>query len=146
MRENCELHPNFAEFFEASSFDQATTLRACRVRAANSCGSGSLIGHYRGGSLVITNAHVVGSRVGSCATCQWEFGTKTGRIIMAGYSSRITADWAILLIEGWQDISPVLGTRKRPTSADQFATTGSPSCVWPLRQPSKAHVSRYTAS
>lgn len=129
----CEWNPIWDDHFQVNGFDPGITTRACRVRSGNSCGSGSLVGHYRGGSLVITNAHVVGSRIGSSARCQWEFGEREGRIIMAGYSSRVTADWAILWIEGFNSVSPVLATRKRPTSADRFATTGSPSCVWPLR-------------
>jgi hypothetical protein len=137
--ETCELDPISAEWFQTSAAGPASQ-NACRVRSGNSCGSGTLVGHYQGGSLVLTNAHVVGSRVGTSATCQFNISggdiTKNARIIMAAYSERVTADWAIVLIENWQPLRPVFCTRQRPTSQDRFYTTGSPRCVWPLRHQS----------
>lgn len=137
-----ELTPAQAEWYEVNS--GPSSRNACRVRAGNSCGSGSLVGQYQNGSLVLTNAHVVGSKVGTNATCQFAFGgtevTRTGRIIMAGYSTRVTADWAILLIPDWQPVSPVWCSRIRPTGEDRFYTSGSPQCVWPLRHQSQLRL------
>jgi len=136
MSPSCEWNPAFDDWFEEVASGPSSR-NACRVRAGNSCGSGSLVGHHQNGSLVLTNAHVVGSRVGTNATCQFNFGgadvTKTGRIIMAAYSTRVTADWAILLIPDWQPVAPVFCSRVRPTGTERFHTSGSPSCVWPLR-------------
>lgn len=136
--ESCELSPNLIEWFEEVS-SRPSSLNACRVRAGNSCGSGSFVGVHQGGALILSNAHVKGTRIGSESTFQFDPQVSKnilrGQIIMAAYSSRVTADWAISLIPGWvPNIKPAFCTRQRPTG--QFYTTGSPSCVWPLRHQS----------
>jgi hypothetical protein len=135
--EVCEWNPIWDEYFETVS-NSMVSLNACRVRANNSCGSGSFIGLHQDGALVMSNAHVTGSRVGSTSTFQFDptvsGSTQSGRIIMAAYSTKVTADWSISLIPGWKPrIKPAYLSRTRPTSQERFRTTGSPACVWPLR-------------
>lgn len=134
--EVCEWNPAHDQWFKEAAAGPSSK-NACQVRAGNSCGSGSLIGWDKGGSLVLTNAHVVGSKIGTAARCRFNFGDgdieREGRIIMAAYSTRITADWAVLFIPDWQPVRPVWGSRRRPTSSERFHTSGAPKCVWPLR-------------
>jgi hypothetical protein len=136
MMNECKWNPAWDEHFEVN-VPGPSSRNACQVRAGNSCGSGSLIGWQDGGSLVLTNAHVVGSKIGTNAICRFNFGngdvSKVGKIIMAAYSSKVTADWAILFLDGFQPIKPVWGTRQRPTNQQRFYTSGAPSCVWPLK-------------
>lgn len=118
-----------------TSNEKQSERAACRVTVSGSCGSGSVVGHYRGGSLIMTNAHVVGTRVGTVATCEFDIDGSTvrkrGRIIEAAYSDRTLTDWAVLLIEDWQEIEPVKMSKNRPTGTHY--SKGSPRCVWPLR-------------
>ena len=135
--ESCEWNPIWNDWFTETSSD--VRLNACRVRAGNSCGSGSFVGFDDRGSYVLTNAHVVGSRVGTRASFQFDPSVApsalAGQIVMAAYSSgRIAADWAVCLIPDWRpSIKPAYCSRQRPTGSQRFRTTGSPSCVWPLR-------------
>jgi hypothetical protein len=134
--ETCELDEATAEHFQTST-TKMTSLNACRVRAGSSCGSGIYCGQTSEGALILSNSHVTSNRVGSSSTFQFEptvsGSLQTGRIIMAAYSTSITADWSISLIPGWTPrIKPALCTRQRPTNQDRFYTTGSPRCVWPL--------------
>jgi hypothetical protein len=109
---------------------------AVRVVNQNSCGSGSICGWYQGGTLVLTNAHVAGTRVGrevgiDIQTPDGGRVRKAGRVIMAAYSDRTLSDWAVVLIPDWQEIKPVYLSKKRPSGSHY--TKGSPRCVWPLR-------------
>jgi hypothetical protein len=137
--ESCEWNPIWDEWFLAAEVSLPDyTMNACRVRAGNSCGSGSFVGFDDRGSYVLSNAHVTGSRIGSNSTFQFDPSVSpqpmTGRIVMAGYSTRVTADWSVSLIPGWKPrIKPAWCSNVRPTNQDRFRTTGSPSCVWPLR-------------
>ena len=108
---------------------------AVRVNAGNSCGSGSVCGYYRDGSLVLTNAHVVGTRVGKQVSIRTVIDGQdrsfTGEVIMAAYSSRTLTDWAIVYVEDLTEIKPVALSKEKPSGAHY--TRGAPRCVWPLR-------------
>lgn len=111
-----------------------STRAAVRVRAGNSCGSGSVVGRYKTGSLVLTNAHVVGTRVGRevaiDAAVRGAKKTLSGRVVMAAYSDRTLTDWAVVYVADWQDIEPVKCSKEKPQGTHY--TRGSPRCVWPL--------------
>lgn len=137
----CELAVSDQDIFDEVASKHSAN--ACQVRAGNSCGSGSYVGDHDDGSLVLTNAHVTSNRIGTSVTLRFNFGqgdvTKTGRVIMAAYSNRIVADWAIVFIPGWKPpVSPAWCSRAKP--AGQFATTGAPSCTWPLRHQSPLNL------
>jgi hypothetical protein len=111
---------------------------ACRVNFGNSCGSGSVVSsNYEGGSLVLTNAHVAGTRIGSTGTCLFSINGAdrrvNARIIMAAYSDKTLADWSILFLPQFQIAPQVKLSKNRPVSNIPYYTTGSPRCVWPLR-------------
>ena len=141
--ETCELNPAYLDYFEEISAGPSSS-NACRVRQGNACGSGSYIGQQGPNALVMTNWHVA-SGLGREASCQFRFNgqdvTKTGRIVLGAYSQRVTADWAIISIPNWTPpIKPAWGSRARPTGTDRFYTTGSPSCVYPLRSQSQSRI------
>ena len=108
---------------------------AAQIRAGNSCGSGSVVGFYRDGTLLLTNAHVVGTRPGTAAKIRMVVDgvdrTFDGQIIMAAYSNTYLADWAVLYVP------EVIGVEPRPLSTlkptGSHVTVGAPKCVWPLR-------------
>ena len=61
----------------------------CRILNKSSCGSGSICGITQAGkSLILTNAHVAGSRVGRVVDVEVESQRKKlkARVIMAAYS------------------------------------------------------------
>lgn len=103
---------------------------AVRIFAGNGCGSGSVVGD----GLIMTNAHVVGTRVGRQVTVRPKATGReiVGTVIMAAYSDRTLADWAVVKCdpEGLQGITPVPMSTKPPSG--RHYTTGSPRCVWPL--------------
>jgi hypothetical protein len=55
------------------------------------------------------------------------------RIIMAAYSDKTLADWSILFLPQFQIAPQVKLSKNRPVSNIPYYTTGSPRCVWPLR-------------
>lgn len=120
---------------EARSELPASVKAANRCRVSGGCGSGSVCGWWNGGSLVMTNAHVTGTRVGRAVSM--DFGidgrtvTKEGRVIMAAYSDRTLTDWAVVFIPDWQEIKPIKLSKRKPSGTHH--TTGSPRCVWPMR-------------
>lgn len=108
---------------------------AVRVRAGRGCGSGSVVGYHRGGSLVMTNAHVSGTRIGSpvevdCVVDGLRV-TRSGEVIMSAYSNQSLTDWAIVFLPGFSGIEPVRMSKENPRGS--HSTTGSPRCVWPLQ-------------
>jgi hypothetical protein len=136
MVADCEWNPIWDEYF--TEISTQIRLNACQVRAGNSCGSGSFVGFDERGSFVLSNAHVTGSKLGSGSEFRFDPEVspqiQRGRIVMAAYSTRVTADWSISLIQGWEPrIAPAWCSNVRPTGQDRFRTTGSPKCVWPLR-------------
>lgn len=107
----------------------------CRCVFGNSCGSGSLVGVRNGKSLVLTNAHVAGSRPGTVGRVQfpeWDNQPKAGRIIMAAYSDRVMMDWAILEMESEVPLPHTKLSMVAPSG--QHYTAGYPRCNGPLFQ------------
>lgn len=107
---------------------------AVRVRTGGGCGSGSVCGRYKTGSLILTNAHVAGTRVGRevdiDAVVNGQKKSLKSRVIMAAYSDRTLTDWAILYVPDWKEIKPVSLSKNKPSGSHY--TKGSPRCVWPL--------------
>lgn len=107
---------------------------AARMIAGNSCGSGSVVGFLDDATLVLTNAHVVGTRPGSPATVRMMINGQdksyTGQIVMAAYSNTTQADWAIVKVPGRIPVEPRKLSTKKPVG--DHVTVGSPRCVWPL--------------
>jgi hypothetical protein len=138
--EQCEWKPIWDQYYEASASGKSS-LNACQVRSGNSCGSGTFIGIHNGGALVGSNAHVTGTKLGSQSQFRFDPQVsqqpRTGQIIMAGYSTKVTADWSINWIPDWiPNIKPAWCSGKPLASAQRFYTTGSPGCVWPLKHQS----------
>ncbi len=102
----------------------------CRILNSGSCGSGTIVGHTDDGySLVLTNAHVAGTRIGHVVTIEvGSTGAKLkGRVIMAAYSDKMLADWAILkTTTKYTTVKPVPLNCNRPTGSHY--TKGYPRC------------------
>lgn len=118
-----------------SQFTTARALAACaQVRQSNSCGSGTIVGHWNGGSLVCSNHHVTGG-VGRNVTCRFRHNGRDlnvpGRVIVSGYSNTTLADWSLSHLPNFQDIPPVPMSTVKPQNAPHW-THGAPRCVWPL--------------
>lgn len=105
-----------------------------RCIVSGSCGSGTIVGQTNQTAYVMTNAHVVGTRIGTTATVRITANGQTletrGRIIASGYNNRTMVDYALL------DCPQLRATRTMPMlrtapTGQPFATTGSPRCVWP---------------
>ena len=101
----------------------------CRIINQNSCGSGSICGIRDGKSLILTNAHVAGTKIGRIVNVEVEStGDKLkGRVIMAAYSDKTVSDWAILeTVENYIKVEPVPLSKKRPSGSHY--TKGFPKC------------------
>lgn len=106
----------------------------CKVTVSGVCGSGSLVGKRNGRSLVMTNAHVAGTRIGRQVNCQFPFLNNRNvpaRIIMAGYSDRVLMDWAVLELD--QEITELPHTpmRSNQLPGQEAYTAGYPRCRGP---------------
>lgn len=127
---DCQIDQLIKQTVATAQAEGPSSQAAVRIHAGNGCGSGSVCGK----GLILTNAHVVGTRVGRKVTVRPK---ATGRdiegvVIMAAYSDRTLADWAIVKCEtGLEGITPVRLSTKVPSG--RHYTTGSPRCVWPLR-------------
>ncbi len=107
----------------------------CKVTNRNSCGSGSLVGTRNGKSIVLTNAHVAGTRIGHTVICTFPFANNKnvrGRVIMAGYSDRVMMDWAVLELEEKVDLPHVKLSIDVPSGGHY--TAGYPRCRGPYFQ------------
>jgi hypothetical protein len=108
----------------------------CKVSNGNSCGSGSLVGSMGGKSLVLTNAHVAGTKIGHVVRCYFPELDKSfdARVIMAGYSDRVLIDWAILeVLTGIVPLRHTKLSKKGPQSQEHY-TAGYPRCRGPYYQ------------
>ena len=104
----------------------------CKVTNGNACGSGSLVGKRNGKSIVLTNAHVAGTRVGHTVICLFPFANNLqvrGRVIMAGYSDRVMMDWCVLELEREIDLPHTKLSIEAPTGKHYSA--GYPRCRGP---------------
>lgn len=102
-----------------------------RMIAGNACGSGTICGLMDGGSLGLTNAHVVGNQVGRKVRVEVEsLGMRRleGTVIRAAYNSGAHADWAVVHIPGLEEIAPVYLTKKPPPAGYSLYTKGFPKC------------------
>ena len=108
----------------------------CKISNGNSCGSGSLVGVRNGRSLILTNAHVAGTRIGHQVRATFPFlnnATVTARIIMAGYSDRVMMDWAVLEVDRLIKNLPHVKL-KNETPRGEHYTAGYPRCRGPFYQ------------
>jgi hypothetical protein len=107
----------------------------CKVSNRNACGSGSLVGKRGGKSLVLTNAHVAGTRIGHVVVCTFPFANNLqarGRVIMAGYSDRVMMDWAVLELDQEIDLPHTKLAIEIPSG--EHYTGGYPRCRGPYFQ------------
>lgn len=117
--------------YTTSAFTRQRAISAaCQVRVGNSCGSGSIVGIWNGGSLVISNHHVTGG-VGRSGTFRFSSANVPGRVIVSGYSQRTLADWSISHLPNFTSIAPVPMSKTKPLNQPHF-THGAPRCVFPL--------------
>ncbi len=79
---------------------------------------------------MLTNAHVAGTKIGRTVQVDIEsLGIrKPAKVIRAAYSNQVVADWAVLFIEGFQDIAPVYLSKKSPAAGESLYTKGFPRC------------------
>lgn len=103
---------------------------AVRVVNQRSCGSGSFVSNaYQGGSLIMTNAHVAGTRLGRIVAIDIQgHGRKDAEVIAYGYSSRTQTDWCMLFMRDFQAIPGVKMSKALPRKADSHYTAGHPRC------------------
>lgn len=131
------------EFTEANYSQQpfGPSSRSCaKVVFGSSCGSGSLVGVRNGKSLLLTNAHVAGTRPGTEGRCWfpfWDNQPKTARIIMSGYSNRVQMDWAVLELDVLVPLPHVKLSREAPDG--KHYTGGYPRCKGPVFQELTTH-------
>ncbi len=109
------------------------TRAVCRILNQNSCGSGSVCGKWKDGSLVMTNGHVAGTDPDRDIVVEAELlGNKrfTGNIVEVMYNrNEIGADWALLYVPGLTQVQPVYLTKGLPAKNESMYTKGYPKCV-----------------
>lgn len=104
----------------------------CKVSNQNACGSGSLVGHRDGKSLVLTNAHVAGTKIGHRVVCEFPFANKErvgAKVVMAGYSDRVMMDWAVLELDKKLELQHTKLANTAPVG--RHYTAGYPRCQGP---------------
>lgn len=128
-----------AEYADETRFEDGpvgpSSRGVCKVLNRNSCGSGSLVGQRNGRSLVLTNAHVAGTRIGNAVSCTFPHDQNrrvNGRVIMAGYSDRVLMDWAVLELDRLVDLPHVKLMNRKPQGGHY--TAGYPRCRGPYYQ------------
>ena len=107
----------------------------CRVLNSGSCGSGSIVGSRDGKTIVLTNAHVAGTKIGHTVVCQFPYDDNkkyNARVIMAGYSDQVMMDWAVLEIDAKVPLPPVKLSIDAPSG--EHYTMGYPRCEGPYGQ------------
>lgn len=129
-----ELDPNEIEASHSTSPHGPSSRAICRVTVSGTCGSGTLVGRRGGKSLILTNAHVAGTRVGRACNCFFPDLQQThqARIIMAAYSDRIMMDWAVLEADMVVDLPHTKLMNKQPSGVHY--TGGYPRCKGPYYQ------------
>ena len=102
----------------------------CRILNKSSCGSGSICGLDKDGhAYILTNAHVAGSRVGRQVKVFVESQNEniTATVVMAAYSDKTQADWAVLKTDQpYTKVRPVPLSKKRPSGVHY--SKGFPRC------------------
>jgi len=133
-----------ADFPLADQYDEAnysqtplgpSSKSCCRVLNSGSCGSGSIVGLRDGKTIVLTNAHVAGTKIGHTVVCQFPYDNNkkyNARVIMAGYSDTVMMDWAILEIDAQVPLPPVKLSIEAPSG--EHYTMGYPRCEGPYSQ------------
>lgn len=121
----------------------AVVVRATvRVTIAGTCGSGTVVGFDDDGqALVLTNAHVAGSRRGRRVNVErWNVNGKsergTGVIIAAGYARGMSVDFALLRCSrGFANgVTPIPLADRFPDDSKGVISYGCPRCEWPSMQ------------
>lgn len=108
----------------------------CKVLNGNACGSGGIVGKQNGKTLVLTNAHVAGTKEGHIVTCTFPFMNNfrvNAKVILGAYSDQIMMDWAVLEIA--QDIAlPAVKLSIKPPGENLYSN-GYPKCdgPWPVK-------------
>jgi len=129
---------------ELAAVDRMTQIIEATVRVTISgvCGSGTVVGRDRdGNAIVLTNAHVAGTRYGRiCDLQRWNMDGSgergRGKIIAAGYSRGMSVDFALLLCDEnfAKNIRPIPLADRYPEQASGVTTFGAPRCEWPSMQ------------
>ena len=112
----------------------------CRVSVGDSGGSGTIVGHSSDGrSLILTNAHVVGTQKGRVTKVErWDQNGNrylgSARIIAAGYGKELGVDFALIQAVGdfGKGVTPVPLVDRPP--AGRVTNYGSPNFEWPSMQ------------
>jgi hypothetical protein len=107
-----------------------------RLRSGRSCGSGSLIDAEPGRCVWLTNAHVVGTRVGAGVMVEavnrhGRIETVRGRVAAAGYQRGRAVDWAIVESDSLRDFEVSARLLGPMESRRDLITVGSPRCESP---------------
>ena len=133
----CEQEP-VAQPVQSDDVTEATAQwfrSAAQFRVSNACGSGSVVGFLGDDTLLLSNAHVTGTRPGTPVTIRMRIDgrdvTYQGTVIMAAYSNTTQADWSITRVRGRIPVEPRPLSIERPSG--DHVTVGSPRCVWPLK-------------
>jgi hypothetical protein len=98
-------------------------------------GPWEIVGVRGGKSLVLTNAHVAGTRPGATGRVWFPFAGNQplpARIIMAAYSDRVMMDWAVLELEQ-EIILPHIKLSNTMPAGESY-TAGYPRCQGPRYQ------------
>ena len=107
----------------------------CRILNSGSCGSGSIVGFRDNKTIVLTNAHVAGTKIGHTVVCQFPYSSNAkfnARVIMAGYSDKVMMDWAVLEIDEKVNLPAVKLSIDAPEG--EHYTMGYPKCEGPWGQ------------
>jgi len=107
-----------------------------RVRVGNTCGSGSLLRVVDAVGFWLTNAHVVGTRIGREVVLEsidtsGRVSVARGRVAAAGYRSGASVDWAVVessVPRGFDAVPRLVGGG---AASRDLITVGSPRCEQP---------------